>query len=79
MAEALDRPGNKLAYGLENPRVGLSFLIPGTPETLRINGTAELTSDPVLFGEMFAERAKEDAAAAKSIDEAIEADYRDNL
>jgi PPOX class probable FMN-dependent enzyme len=126
-----DRPGNKLAYGLENilenPRVGLLFLIPGTPETLRINGTAELTSDPVLleqlaargrpavlairvaveecffhcakafirsklwkhedwaerykvsFGEMFAERAKADAAAAKSIDEAIEADYRDNL
>ena len=46
-----DRPGNKLAYGhlniLKNPRVGLIFMIPGTSETLRINGDATLTSDPV--------------------------------
>ena len=41
-----DRPGNKLAFGLknilENPQVGLLFLMPGTPETLRINGRAEI-------------------------------------
>ena len=41
-----DRPGNKLVYGhlniLRNPKVGVLFLIPGTPETLRVNGTAEL-------------------------------------
>ena len=45
-----ERKGNKLAFGylniLENPRVGLIFLTPGTNETLRINGAAELTSDP---------------------------------
>ncbi|MFT7688071.1 MAG: PPOX class probable FMN-dependent enzyme [Candidatus Azotimanducaceae bacterium] len=44
-----DRPGNKLAYGhqniLENPQVGLLFVIPGTNETLRVNGTAKLRTD----------------------------------
>jgi len=53
-----DRPGNKLAYGLENilenPRVGVLFLIPGTPETLRINGRAELTQDPAILGSLVA-------------------------
>jgi PPOX class probable FMN-dependent enzyme len=48
-----DRPGNKLAYGheniLANPKVGLLFMIPGTSETLRINGSAELTADPLLL------------------------------
>lgn len=53
-----DRLGNKLAYGLtnilENPRVGCLFVIPGTTETLRINGTAELTDDPALCERMAA-------------------------
>jgi len=48
-----DRPGNKLAYGhlniLNNPKVGVLFLIPGTPETLRVNGLAELSTDPELL------------------------------
>jgi PPOX class probable FMN-dependent enzyme len=48
-----DRPGNKLVYGhlniLNNPKVGILFLIPGTPETLRVNGTAELTNEPELL------------------------------
>ena len=45
-----DRKGNRLMFGLRNilanPRVGIIFMVPGTDETLRINGTAELTSDP---------------------------------
>ncbi len=53
-----DRPGNKLAYGLENilenSHVGVLFVIPGTPETLRVNGTAELTRDPELLERMAA-------------------------
>jgi PPOX class probable FMN-dependent enzyme len=53
-----DRPGNRLAYGLtnivSNPRVGVIFLIPGTTETLRINGTAELRNDPELLEELAA-------------------------
>ena len=56
-----DRPGNKLAFGfrniLQNPRVGMIFLVPGTTETLRVNGTAELTRDPALL-ERFAVRGK---------------------
>ncbi len=56
-----DRPGNKLVYGhlniLANPKVGVLFLIPGTPETLRVNGTAELTVDPELL-ERLASRGK---------------------
>lgn len=53
-----DRPGNKLAYGhtniLDNPEVGLLICRPATNETLRINGTAELTADPVLLEKMAA-------------------------
>jgi PPOX class probable FMN-dependent enzyme len=56
-----DRPGNKLAYGLTNivanPRVGVIFVIPGTTETLRINGTAELRNHPELL-EALAARGK---------------------
>lgn len=53
-----DRPGNRLAYGhqniLANPRVGLLFVIPGTSETLRINGRATLTRDPDLLASLAA-------------------------
>lgn len=53
-----DRPGNKLAYGhiniLENPYVGVLMMIPGTRETLRINGVAILSSDPDLLQELAA-------------------------
>lgn len=45
--------GNRRLDGLqnmlENPRVGLLFLIPGMGETLRANGTVELTRDPELL------------------------------
>lgn len=126
-----DRPGNKLVYGhlniLANPKVGVLFLIPGTPETLRVNGIAELTVEPALleklsargkpavlvirihveecffhcakafmrsqlwkpetwperqkisFGRMFAKQAGADEAAARAVDAAVEADYRENL
>ncbi len=56
-----DRPGNRLAYGhhniLANPRVGVLFMMPGTPETLRINGRATLTVEPDLL-ERLAARGK---------------------
>jgi PPOX class probable FMN-dependent enzyme len=45
-----DWPGNNrldsLTNIVANPSVGLLFFIPGVNETLRINGTAELTTDP---------------------------------
>ncbi|HET9542199.1 MAG TPA: MSMEG_1061 family FMN-dependent PPOX-type flavoprotein [Acidimicrobiales bacterium] len=51
-----DRPGNHLAFGLtnilENPHVGLLFVIPGTTETLRVNGRAELTRDEDLLEQL---------------------------
>lgn len=41
-----ERPGNKRTDGfgnlLQNPHVGLIFMIPGRGDTLRINGTARL-------------------------------------
>ncbi|MCW5890877.1 MAG: pyridoxamine 5'-phosphate oxidase family protein [bacterium] len=47
-----DRTGNRLVFGLQNilanPHVGLVFLVPGTGETLRVNGRAELTRDPAV-------------------------------
>ena len=53
-----DRPGNKLAYGhlniLENPRVGLLFVIPNTSETLRVNGRAELVADAATLDRLAA-------------------------
>src|SRR5262249_30246333 len=40
-----DRKGNKLIFSLQNilgnPRIGILFLVPGTEETLRVQGTAE--------------------------------------
>lgn len=51
-----DRTGNKMVLGhlnvLENPKVGLIFLLPGTPETLRVSGVAELSRDPSLLASM---------------------------
>lgn len=48
-----DATGNRrldsLENILENPRVGLLFLIPGLGETLRVNGRAALTRDPALL------------------------------
>ncbi len=51
-----ERPGNKRADGykniVENPHVGLNFLIPGRGDTLRINGRARLVSDAPFFDEL---------------------------
>ncbi len=57
-----ERPGNGLAYGLsnliDNPHIGLVFVIPGSTETFRVDGRAELTRDPELL-RSFAARSKE--------------------
>jgi len=53
-----DRKGNKLIFTLQNilatSQVGLIFMVPGTDETLRVNGTAELTADPALLQQLTA-------------------------
>ncbi len=47
-----DRRGNNRLDTLRNlvvdPRIGLLFLVPGIGVTLRVNGTAELSTDPEL-------------------------------
>jgi uncharacterized protein len=51
-----DRPGNNrtdtLLNLLDNPGVGLIFLVPGMNETLRVNGTARIVTDPSVLEAM---------------------------
>ncbi len=51
-----ERPGNRRADGylniLDNPHIGLLYLIPGRTETLRINGRARLVRDAPYFEDM---------------------------
>ncbi|PYM94217.1 MAG: phosphohydrolase, partial [Candidatus Rokuibacteriota bacterium] len=53
-----DRPGNKRLDGmrniLENPHVGLIFLIPGREETLRVNGRAWIVRDEEILAKLSA-------------------------
>lgn len=59
-----DRRGNNrldtLRNIVEDPRCALLFLIPGVNECIRINGTAEITTDPDLL-KSFAAHGKEPA------------------
>ncbi|GAA1956232.1 pyridoxamine 5'-phosphate oxidase family protein [Kitasatospora viridis] len=51
-----ERPGNRRTDGfrniLSNPQVGLLFLIPGRPDTLRVNGRARILRDAPFFDRM---------------------------
>lgn len=51
-----DRRGNNRLDTLRNltrhPEVGLLFFVPGVNETLRVNGTAEIVTDPALLQTM---------------------------
>lgn len=51
-----DRPGNNrldtLRNLLENPEIALIFLLPGTNETVRVAGTARLSTDQALLASM---------------------------
>ncbi|MDG2284228.1 MAG: pyridoxamine 5'-phosphate oxidase family protein [Alphaproteobacteria bacterium] len=51
-----DRPGNNrtdtLLNLLDNPGVGLIFLVPGMNETLRVNGTARIVTDSAVLEAM---------------------------
>ncbi len=50
-----DWPGNNrldsLTNILTNPNIGLLFLIPGVDETLRVNGTAAIVTNPELLAQ----------------------------
>jgi PPOX class probable FMN-dependent enzyme len=47
-----DRPGNQrgdtLSNLLQNPSIGLLFLVPGRKDTLRVNGTAQIVRDDAV-------------------------------
>ena len=48
-----DRLGNNrvdsIGNILQHPRIGLIFFVPGIRETLRVNGSAQITVDPALL------------------------------
>lgn len=54
-----ERKGNKLNYGfhniLETGRIGLIFVVPGSRETLRVNGRATISKDPQLLDRLAAD------------------------
>jgi uncharacterized protein len=54
-----ERPGNKrcdtLQNILENPKVGLIFIIPGLEETLRVNGRACIIKDEAIMAQLEAQ------------------------
>ena len=48
-----DRPGNNRIDGMKNllvnPKVGIIFMVPGSNETYRVNGSATISRDPELL------------------------------
>ncbi|WP_127479046.1 pyridoxamine 5'-phosphate oxidase family protein [Nocardioides pantholopis] len=68
-----ERPGNRRADGyrniLENPHVGLTFLIPGRGDTLRINGRARLVAEAPFLDEMVVAGHRPVLAAVIAIEE----------
>jgi PPOX class probable FMN-dependent enzyme len=69
-----DRLGNKRVDGhrnlLENPHVGLIFIIPDVDETVRVNGRAFITRDPELLASMATNGRAPKLATIVEIDEA---------
>jgi PPOX class probable FMN-dependent enzyme len=70
-----DRPGNRrldtFRNVLENPRVGLLFLVPGRQETLRVNGSALLVRDEALRSRMAAQGKLPQLALVVRVEEAF--------
>jgi PPOX class probable FMN-dependent enzyme len=68
-----ERPGNRRADSfhniLQNPRVGLIFIIPGRGDTLRVNGRARLLSDAAYFDDMIVRDHRPILALEVAIDE----------
>jgi uncharacterized protein len=69
-----DRPGNRIADSLrnilENPHVGLLFVIPGVGDTFRVNGRATLTDDAELLAPSTVEGKPPKLGIVVEIDEA---------
>lgn len=69
-----DRPGNRRADSyrniLENPHVGILFIVPGNEEVVRVNGTATLSTDPELLAELAMSGKPAQLAVIVRVDEA---------
>lgn len=70
-----ERPGNRYAATfsnlVQNRRVGLLFLIPGKPETLRVGGTALIVRDRWLRESMIVAGKMPEFAIVVTVDEAF--------
>lgn len=70
-----DRPGNNRLDTMENilanPHVGLIFMIPGFEDTLRINGKATITIDPLVLERATVDRKRPKAAIRVTVEEAF--------
>jgi PPOX class probable FMN-dependent enzyme len=70
-----DRPGNRRmdSYGniIENPHVGLIFLVPGMEETLRVNGRARIIRDADVLERCAVEGKLPQLAIAVEVEEAF--------
>lgn len=68
-----ERPGNRRADGfhniLDNPHIGLIYMIPGRGDTLRINGRARLVRDAPYFDDMIVKGHRPILAAVVDIEE----------
>ena len=68
-----DRRGNNRVDTMmniaENPHVGLLFMVPGMNETLRVNGKALITIDPVLLAPLAAQNKTPQAAIVVTVEE----------
>jgi PPOX class probable FMN-dependent enzyme len=70
-----DRRGNNridtLLNVARNPQIGLLFMVPGINETLRVNGTGRITSDPALLEPMAAQGKVPTSALEVDVQEAF--------
>ena len=70
-----DRPGNNRIDGMkniiDNPSVGIIFMVPGSNSTYRVNGTARISTDPELLGRFEVRGKLPQALIVVSVEEAF--------
>lgn len=68
-----DRPGNNrldtLGNLLADPHVGMIFFLPGMNETLRVNGTARISTEPALLDAMAVQGKRPRSAVVVTVEE----------
>jgi PPOX class probable FMN-dependent enzyme len=70
-----DRPGNNRIDGMkniiQNPQVGIIFLVPGANETYRVNGRARISVDPALLDRFVVQGKRPRAVIVVSVQQAF--------